>query len=95
MFRIRKIWENNLTLILKIEGEISDSDLSIWAEEVGALTQEGTRQTVLDCCSVTSISPKALEVLSERLSGGIYVVNCPVWVKNILHSAGRSKNILD
>lgn len=95
MFRIRKIWENDLTSILKIEGEISDSDLSIWAEEVGTLTQDGPRQTVLDCCSVTSISPKALEVLSGRLSGGIYLVNCPVWIKNILHSAGRSKNILD
>ena len=95
MFRIRKLLENDITSILKIEGEISDSDLRFWAEVVGALNQDGVRQTVLDCCSVTSISQKALEILSGRLSGGIYLVNCSVWVKNILNSAGRSKNVLD
>jgi hypothetical protein len=36
-----------------------------------------------------------LEVLSGRLSEGIYLVNCPVWVKNTLQSLGRSVHVLD
>ncbi len=95
MFRISKILENEITSIFKIEGEIIDSDLSTWAEEVGGMTQDGDHQIILDCCSVSSICPKGLEILSKRLSKGIYLVNCPVGVKNMLHSAGRSKNLLD
>ena len=95
MFRIRKFLGNKITSIVKIEGEIADSDLSTWADEVNALTPDGTSQTVLDCSSITSISPKALEVLSGRLSEGIYLINCPAWVKNRLRSLGRSPNVLD
>jgi hypothetical protein len=95
MFRISKILENEKTSIFKIEGKIIDSDLSAWADEVGGMTQDGEHQIIFDCCSVSSISPKALTILLGRLSDGIYLVNCPVGVKNMLQSAGRSKNILD
>lgn len=95
MFRIRKILENEITSIFKIEGEISNSNLSAWAEEIDGMISPNTRQILLDCSSVSSICPKALEILSKRLSEGVYLVNCPVGVKNILQSAGRSRNILD
>lgn len=95
IFRIRTILENELTSILKIEGSISEDDLSAWAKEIGRITSSGVHQTVLECSSVSSICPEGLNVLLGRLSNGVYLVNCPVGVKNMLQTAGRSKHVLD
>ena len=44
MFRIKKIFENDLTYILKIEGEITEENLSVWTDEIRNLINSSNHQ---------------------------------------------------
>jgi len=95
MFRITKIYENNLTSIIKIEGEISDENVLDWKNEISRLTDLPEREIILEICYVTFMSPKAVKVLIKLLTRKIFLLNCPTSVSNMLHSAGLSANVLD
>jgi anti-anti-sigma regulatory factor len=95
MFRIKKIFENDLTYILKIEGEITEENLSVWTDEIRNLINSSNHQVILEICEVTYMSPKAVENLIEQLTDDIYLLNCPTFMKNMLHTAGYAKNVLD
>ncbi len=55
MFRITKIYENNLTSIIKIEGEISDENVLDWKNEISRLTKLPEREIIFEICYVTFI----------------------------------------
>jgi len=95
MFLIRKIFENDLTLIFKIEGEITDVSLDVWADEISALKKQSERQIILVFSSVSYMSPKAIEKLVELWSNNIYLLDCTIFIRNMLHTAGLSANLLD
>ncbi|MFQ6113653.1 MAG: hypothetical protein ACE5NG_06130 [bacterium] len=95
MFRINKVFENPLTYIYKVEGEITQSNLSDWAEEVNNLLKLTERQIILELCEVSYMCPNSVEFLIQRLTGNIYLFNCPIFVKNMLKTAGRSANVLE
>ena len=95
MFRIKNIYENDLTSILRIEGEISDEDLPDWKNEINRLIKLPEREIILDICYVTFMCPRAVEVLIKLLTKKIFLLNCPTPVSNMLHSAGLSANVLD
>lgn len=95
MFRIKKIFENDLIHILKIEGEINEENLSVWADEIRNLINSSSHQIIIEICEVTYMSPKAVESLMEQLTDDIYLLNCPTSIRNMLHTAGYSKNVLD
>ena len=95
MFRIKKIYENNLTSIIKIEGEISDENVLDWKNEISRLIELPEREIILEICYVTFMCPKAVKVLIKLLTKKIFLLNCPTFVSNMLHSAGLSANVLD
>ncbi|MFQ5769477.1 MAG: STAS domain-containing protein [bacterium] len=95
MFRIRKIFENDLTAILKIEGEISNGNLQDWINETKSFITICNQQIILDICDVTFMSPQAVDMLIELISENIYLLNTPKIVRNILHSAGLSMHVLE
>ena len=95
MFRIKKIYENNLTSIIKIEGEISDENVLDWKNEISRLIELPEREIIFEICYVTFMSPKAVKVLIKLLTKKIFLLNCPTSVSNMLHSAGLSANVLD
>ncbi len=95
MFRIKNIYENDLTSILRIEGEISDEDVPDWKNEISRLIKLPEREIILDICYVTFMCPRAVEVLIKLLTKEIFLLNCPTPVSNMLHSAGLSANVLD
>ena len=95
MFRIKNIYENDLTSILRIEGEISDEDVPDWKNEISRLIKLPEREIILDICYVIFMCPKAVEVLIKLLTKKIFLLNCPTSVSNMLHSAGLSANVLD
>lgn len=95
MFRIKTIFENPLTVILKIEGAISDESLQDWAAAIKRALRTPGKQTILEICQVSYISPKAVETLAREVSGDTYLMNCPVFVTNMLLSAGLSGHLLD
>ncbi len=95
MFRIKNIYENDLTSILRIEGEISDEDVPDWKNEINRLIKLPEREIILDICYVTFMCPRAVEVLIKLLTKEIFLLNCLTPVSNMLHSAGLSANVLD
>ncbi len=95
MFRIKTIYENNLTSIIKIEGEISDENLPDWKNEISRLIELPEQEIIFEICYVTFMSPKAVEVLIKLLTRKIFLLNCSTSVSNMLHSAGLSANVLD
>ncbi len=95
MFRIDKIFENYQTELIKVEGEIKDSDVKDWAESLQAFASGSPKQIILEFCDATFISSKAADILIQRLAANIFLLNCPTAVKNFVHAAGWSESILE
>ncbi len=95
MFRIDKVFENGQTEIIKVAGEIKDSDAKDWAESLQAIMNGSPRQAILDFCDVTHLSPRAAEILIQRLRTNIFLLNCPTATKNLVRAAGGSESVLE
>jgi anti-anti-sigma regulatory factor len=95
MFRINKIFENYQTEIIKVEGEIKDSDAKDWAASLQSIMNESPRQIILDFCDATFVSSKAVEILIRQMTQNIFLLNCPTAVKNLVHAAGRPESVLE
>ncbi len=95
MFRMKKIFENDLTTIIKIEGQIPDDELNNWSAEISSLIKQSKQQVILEMCDVIFISAKAVQVMMNELTDKMFLLNCPTFVKNMLQSAGWSDHVLD
>ena len=95
MFRIKKIFENKLTTILRIEGDISNENLVVLKKEISTLLQESEQQVILDGSTVSFVTPKAVGTFTEMFCNNIYLLNFPTNFRNILHSAGWSDRVLE
>jgi anti-anti-sigma regulatory factor len=95
MFRIKKIFNNKLTTILRIEGDLNNGNLVIFNEEISALVQESEQQIILDGSSVSFVTPNAVELFNDMLSNDIYLLNFPINFRNMLQSAGLSDRLLE
>ena len=95
MFRIKKIFNNKLTTILRIEGDINNGNLVIVEEEISALLQTPEHQVILDGSAISFVTPKAVELFNNILSNDIYLLNFPINFRNMLHSAGWSDRVLE
>jgi anti-anti-sigma factor len=95
MFRITKAFENEATEIFRIEGKITDENLSEWSREINSIRSENGRHVILDLGQVWFISSRAVEALIERLSDEMYILNCGMEMRNILHASGLSAKMLE
>jgi anti-anti-sigma regulatory factor len=95
MFRIQKTFENTATLIYKVEGRITDENIDSWLQDIRSIGREGERQIILDFCQLWSISAKALDALFGALRDNLYLLNCPMDLRNVLHAAGETSRILE
>lgn len=95
MFKMTKIFENGLVDIYKIEGKITDENLQLWTEQLETLQQNADRDILLDFCQVWNMSVNAMGILVKHLSNGILVMNPSMEVRNMLHSAGLSRKVLE
>ena len=95
MFRISKAFQNQLTEIIRIEGKITDENLSDWNQEIQTITPSNGREVILDFAQVWFISPRAVETLLKLLSERVYILNCGMEVRNLLHASGLSSRMLE
>ena len=95
MFLIKKVYENDLTALLKIEGEITNLTVEDWSEALASLLRQTNKHVILDCCDVTFVSPKIAERLLQQMTDRIFLLNCPTAVQNLAHAAGFSKQVLE
>ena len=95
MFRISKAYENEATQIFRIEGKITDENLAVWRQEILSLQPHNGRHVILDFAQVWFISIKGVEVLMKLLTDRVYVLNCGMEVRNVLHASGLSGRMLE
>lgn len=95
MFRIRKIFENRLTTILRIEGTINNTNLAALRKEMSALLLRTENQVILDGSGLAFVTPKVAELFNELLLEEIYLLNFPVNLRNMLGSLGWSDRLLE
>ncbi|RMD99312.1 MAG: hypothetical protein D6814_05815 [Calditrichaeota bacterium] len=96
MLRIQELYQNELTQIIKIEGDIRPESTETWRNELDAIVLKSQQRTIiLDLCGVAYIAQAAIDLLIEHLEHNIYLMNCPTFLKNILHSARLTQNILE
>ena len=94
MFRISKAFENDSTILFKIEGEIGEGELVDWANLIFRCTEPSHKQIIFDICDVVFMSTNAPALLLQHMRDNIFLLNCPAAVRNIMHAAGRSANVL-
>jgi anti-anti-sigma regulatory factor len=95
MFRINKAFQNESTEIIRIEGKITDENILDWEQEIQTIQSHNGREIILDFAQVWFISPKAVEMLLNRLNDRIYILNCGMEVRNLLHASGLSARMLE
>jgi anti-anti-sigma regulatory factor len=95
MFRIDKVFENDQTEIIKIEGEVKDGDAKDWAESLQSIMNDSPRQIILDFCDATFVSCKAVEILIHQMTKNIFLLNCSTAFKNLVRSAGWPASVLE
>lgn len=101
MYRISRVLETPSVAIVKIAGQVADTDLEAWRsfiEELGSeggLQVEPTHWTVLDFCDVSSVGHRAAEGLIELLPRHVLLLNVPTAIKNMAVSAGFVSQVLE
>ena len=95
MFRITKAFENRSTFIFRIEGKVTDTTLPAWIAEINSFKQLEGRQVILDFCDLLSICPAALEALLKNITDDLFILNCGVEIRNLLHASGLAGRMLE
>lgn len=95
MYRMSRVLETPSVAIVKIAGQITDSDLSGWADFVREMDCESGRWIVLDFCDVCRVDRKAAALLVETLPKHVLLLNCPIGIRNMADSAGLGSQILE
>jgi hypothetical protein len=95
MYRISKVFETSCVAILKIAGQVTDSEAGSWSEFLKELKDETGHFIVLDFCDVSRVEGKAAEAVVQNLPRHILLLNCPVGIKNMADSAGLREQVLE
>ena len=95
MFRIKQIYENDLTSIVKIQGEIALEDVPDWRAEITPFMQPSAKQLLLEISAVDYICPEAVQVLIKLLTRDMFLMDGPVAVRNMVQAAGLASHVLD
>ncbi len=95
MFRIKKVFENEATTILKIAGDIPNETVESWAAEMRRLIQSSDRHLIFEVCEIACLSSRAMQRLQELLTGNVFLLNCSTMMRNRLRASGFSDHILD
>lgn len=95
MYRISKVFETSCVVILKIAGHVTDSEVGSWSEFLKELKDETGHFIVLDFCDVSRVELKPAEAVVQNLPRHIFLLNCPVGIKNMADSAGLREQVLE
>lgn len=95
MFQIRKAFENATIVLLSIEGEITDRYLDDWSEALATINVKAKKQIILDFCEVSYISRNAVGTLLGQITEKMFLLNCRMPLKNMLHSVGLTEKVLN
>jgi len=95
MYRITKAYENEKLSIYCIEGKVTDEVTDNWMEEMSRLKDFQDHEIILDLSQLWYLSSRAAEVLMNSLQNNLFLLNCPLPVRNVLHVSGLSSRTLN
>jgi len=95
MFRIKKAFENDFTVIFNVEGEVKDEFVDDWTKEISGIVKEHPGQVIFNFCRVSYISANATRVLSMIVPSNVHIMNGSRYMKNLLTVQGASLSLLD
>ena len=90
MFRIERVFQNDQTVILSVQGYITDRVLDTWSEQLNIVVNDLKPQVILNFHGVSFISPGALLALKALDTTNIFLMNCSPVIRNMVQSAGLS-----
>jgi anti-anti-sigma regulatory factor len=89
MLKITKIEENGTTVLLKLEGKVTEQWAALLDGECRAVLNN--RQTLmLDCAGVNFLDARGVDVLRNLRLNNVTILGAPEIVTELLRTGGRS-----
>lgn len=93
MFRITRIFENEVMVLYKVEGKLTDEEKAAWDQELNAMKDGKGRQILLDLGQVWHLGSDAMRKLIAD-SDHWFLLNCSMELRNRMTAAGRTSRVL-
>ena len=89
MLKITKIEENGTTVLLKLEGKVTEQWATLLDGECRAVLKN--RQTlILDCAGVNFLDARGVDVLKNLRLNNVTILGAPEIVTELLRTGGQS-----
>lgn len=89
MLKITKLEENGTTVVLKLEGKITEQWAVLLDGECRAFLQ--THKTLLlDCAGVNFLDGRGIDVLKNLPMNEVTIIGAPEFVTELLRTGGQS-----
>jgi len=95
MFRIERVFQNDHTVILSVQGYITDRVLDTWTEQLKTMKNDLKPQIILNFHGVSFISQGALTALKAVDTPNMLLMNCSPVIRNMVQSAGLSGMLIE
>jgi anti-anti-sigma regulatory factor len=89
MLKITKLEETQSTVVLKLEGKVTDQWAALLEGECRAFLRHRKR-LLLDCAAVSFLDARGVEVLRNLPLHEVTLIGAPDFVTELLQTGGRS-----
>jgi len=89
MLKITKIEENGTTVVLKLEGKVTEQWAALLDGECRAFLRN-QKTLLLDCADVNFLDARGVDVLKNLPSNEVTLIGTPGFVTELLQTGGRS-----
>ena len=89
MLKITKMEDGGATVVLKLEGKVTDQWAALLNEECRALLGKG-KTLLLECTDVQFLDDRGADVLRNLPSRQVTIMGAPGFVTELLETGGRS-----
>jgi anti-anti-sigma regulatory factor len=89
MLKITKLEEKESTVVLKLEGKVTDQWAALLEGECRAFLRHRKR-LLLDCTAVSFLDARGVEVLRNLPPDEVTLIGAPGFVTELLQTGGRS-----
>ncbi len=89
MLKITKLEETESTVVLKLEGKVTDQWAALLEGECRSFLRHRKR-LFLDCAAVSFLDGRGVEVLRNFPLHAVTLIGAPAFVRELLQTGGRS-----
>lgn len=89
MLKITKMEENDTTVVLKLEGKVTEQWAALLDGECRSFLRH-RKQLLLDCAAVSFLDARGVEVLRNLPLHDVTLIGAPEFVTELLQTGGRS-----